>query len=154
MTQRSTWPVARRTRVNGRRNTRQNQRGMMVLVAEEMEAGSGLTVTTNHSSVSDLAIPRYASRQLLAIAREALYNVRRHSGSRAALVSLTRPRPDVLRLSVKDRGRGLPAQATVSGGLGLLGMRERAALIGAQMTIASGSNRGTTVRVEFALSST
>ena len=50
---------------------------------------------------------------------------------------------------VEDDGRGFDAESTAArrpnGRLGLLGMRERVALVGGTLTVESGAGRGTTV---------
>jgi signal transduction histidine kinase len=61
------------------------------------------------------------------IVQEALTNARRHAPDAAVIVEL-RYAPDLLRLRVRDSGPG-PAPGTVEGH-GLLGMRERAAMVG------------------------
>lgn len=63
----------------------------------------------------------------------------------------------MLRISVYDDGRGLPAGTTLdtlrrAGHFGLVGMVERAASIGARIRIGRGSaEKGTEVRVELPL---
>jgi two-component system, NarL family, sensor histidine kinase UhpB len=71
------------------------------------------------------------------VAQEALTNVGRHSGSERAELALEQD-GDRLSLRVRDGGRGLPPDHVA--GTGLRGMHERAALVGAQLSIA---NRGT-----------
>lgn len=66
------------------------------------------------------------------VAQEALTNVARHSGADQAELSLEHS-DDLLTLTVSDRGRGLPADHEA--GTGIRGMRERATLVGAQLTI-------------------
>jgi two-component system sensor histidine kinase UhpB len=68
------------------------------------------------------------------VAQEALTNVARHSASRVAEVLLRRD-GDGLVLTVRDYGIGLPRNAAA--GTGIRGMRERAALIGATVTVAN-----------------
>jgi signal transduction histidine kinase len=48
---------------------------------------------------------------------------------------------------VDDRGRGFEPSLRRDGGLGLLGMQERAVLVGGQATIESRPGHGTTVTV-------
>ncbi|HEY7125497.1 MAG TPA: sensor histidine kinase [Ktedonobacterales bacterium] len=89
------------------------------------------------------------------IAQEALANAWRHARARQAEVLLDY-RPSVLRLCVRDDGRGFDLaqgeEPRESGaGLGLLGMRERAALVGAELMIRSTPGQGTTVEVRLAL---
>lgn len=72
------------------------------------------------------------------VAQEALTNAARHSGATTVVLSLTRVGDRVV-LEVTDDGRGFD---THTEGAGLRGMRERARLVGADLTIASG--RGST----------
>jgi len=56
--------------------------------------------------------------------------------------------PDLLTLSIRDFGSGLPsAKKGSEPGLGLIAMRERASIIGGQLKIESSPNGGTTVSV-------
>jgi two-component system sensor histidine kinase UhpB len=82
------------------------------------------------------------------IAQEALTNAVRHSGAAAARVSLSR-RDRELVLRVSDDGSGLPEDVVESGGLA--GMRERAMLIGAELEIDSGADRGVGVTLRLPL---
>ena len=66
------------------------------------------------------------------IAQEALTNVARHSGAREAELTLA-PENGILALTVTDAGTGLPEGHVP--GTGMRGMRERATLIGANLTI-------------------
>jgi two-component system sensor histidine kinase UhpB len=66
------------------------------------------------------------------VAQEALTNVARHAGAAEASLELASTDRAVV-LVVGDRGRGLPAGQ--SPGAGIRGMRERAGLIGAELTV-------------------
>jgi signal transduction histidine kinase len=85
---------------------------------------------------------------LLRIAQEAVTNSVKHSGARTIEVGLE-SLPQALRLSVKDDGSGLNHGNGNGqpGHYGLIGMRERAAQIGAAITFASEDGRGTVVSV-------
>lgn len=91
--------------------------------------------------------PLPSSAQLCAyrIVQEALTNSLRHGGACTADVLLDH-RPDALHVSVSDDGRGPLAPATVSGtappGHGLVGMRERTALLGGAFTAGRGPDGG------------
>jgi two-component system sensor histidine kinase UhpB len=80
------------------------------------------------------------------IAQESLTNAARHAQARRVWVSL-QPGERGLVLRVTDDGRGLDRWGT-SGGGGVRGMRERAALIGATLTIGQTAEGGTEVRLE------
>jgi two-component system, NarL family, sensor histidine kinase UhpB len=80
------------------------------------------------------------------VAQEALSNAARHSGAKRLTVRLNR-RPDSgVELTVADDGRGF-AFDEAERGLGIAGMRERALLIGGELTIESRPGHGTTVRL-------
>jgi two-component system sensor histidine kinase UhpB len=80
------------------------------------------------------------------VAQEALSNATRHSGAGRVEVRLRRRSGGGVELEVADDGRGFAFDES-EGGLGIAGMRERALLIGAELTIESRPGRGTTVRL-------
>lgn len=82
------------------------------------------------------------------IVQEALHNVMRHSGADEALVRLEST-ATLLRLTIRDNGSGFdPETAIRPASLGLLSMRERAAAIGASLTIVSRPGGGTAIMLE------
>jgi two-component system sensor histidine kinase UhpB len=83
------------------------------------------------------------------VAQEAMTNVRRHAGAHEAALDLEIV-DDRLVLTVRDDGRGLPADAQE--GAGIRGMRERALLIDATLSVSACGPRGTEVRLEVSLS--
>lgn len=79
------------------------------------------------------------------VAQEALTNAARHS--QAARIGVTLRRSgNAVQLEVADDGRGFAFEQSERG-LGIGGMRERALLIGAELTIESRPGEGTTVRL-------
>lgn len=91
---------------------------------------------------------------LFRIFQEALTNVVRHAGASAVHVTLAERRGE-FELRIKDNGRGVTeAQAADPHALGLLGMRERAALLGGSFQIAGSRGRGTTILVRVPFEST
>jgi two-component system sensor histidine kinase UhpB len=81
------------------------------------------------------------------VAQEALTNAARHSGAREVVLALG-PVGDRLVLEVTDDGRGFdPARV----GAGIRGMRERARLVDAELTITSRPGGGTVVRLRVPL---
>ncbi|MDQ2743997.1 MAG: sensor histidine kinase [Chloroflexota bacterium] len=79
---------------------------------------------------------------LFRVAQECMENIRKHSGTRQAALSLFRQNGHVL-LSVCDTGRGLPTGT--SRGIGLAGMRERIEAVGGSIRVASGVGGGVVV---------
>jgi signal transduction histidine kinase len=89
------------------------------------------------------------------IAQEAMWNIVKHSDATRAEVALDAVSGGI-RLKVHDNGRGLRSDDQrpfdpLRGGLGLGGMRERAALIGGTVTISSAEGQGTNVVAELPL---
>lgn len=82
------------------------------------------------------------------IVREAMRNGFRHAGASEVVVSIAYARADVV-VRVGDNGRGMPADVLAAGHKaghwGLVGMRERAARIGAALTIESSPDSGTQI---------
>lgn len=88
--------------------------------------------TTVHAPAALPALPAPVAHHVLSIASEALENARRHAA--ATHVTLTaKTTPTHLTLTVTDDGHGLPPGGAPPGHYGLLGMRERATAIGADL---------------------
>lgn len=92
------------------------------------------------------SLPPNVEYNLLRIAQEAVTNSVKHANARTIEVSLDST-AQVLKLSVKDDGSGMSNGNGQPGHYGLIGMRERAAQIGAAITIDSEAGRGTIVSV-------
>jgi two-component system NarL family sensor kinase len=92
---------------------------------------------------------------LYRILQEALRNVEKHAEARLVTVSLTQPGAFV-QMVVKDDGAGFdlgqpPAPRNGKGGLGLLGMRERATYVGGYLQVKSDRRGGTEIEVRLPL---
>ncbi len=89
---------------------------------------------------------------LFRLVQEAITNVRKHAGVKKAMVKLE-VSPSVLRIVIKDQGRGFDVDK-LSGSrqesYGIIGMRERAELLGGEIKIISNPGSGTQVIVEVA----
>lgn len=93
-------------------------------------------------------LPPAVEYNLLRIAQEAVTNSVKHASARTIEVCLDSG-PQQVRLSIKDDGTGLKDGNGTGrpGHYGLIGMRERAAQIGAELRIDSEPGRGTSVNV-------
>jgi signal transduction histidine kinase len=94
-------------------------------------------------SGTPLPVPPIVGHELGHIAREAIANAVSHAEAARIDVEASCD-DDGLALQVKDDGRGLPATGG-GGGIGILGMKERASRIGGVLTVAPGERGGTEV---------
>jgi two-component system, NarL family, sensor histidine kinase DevS len=92
-------------------------------------------------------LPAEIETALYRIVQEALTNVVKHAQASTVSVVLTRKGQSVVAV-VEDDGRGFDPTQTREEGLGLVGMRERIALLGGRVTVESSERGGTTVAVE------
>ena len=99
-------------------------------------------------------LPDSAKTCVYRVVQEALHNCEKHSGATKVRV-LVRQLPELLLAEVEDNGcgfqlgeQGMPLRST---GLGLLGIRERAALAGGSLAITSTRGRGTRITLRIPL---
>ena len=114
---------------------------------EEFSRSSGCVFSLDNRLPAH-ALPSEAQLQVLQIVREALANAVRHSHARQVWIRLW-PQGSSAVVEVHDDGVGLPAQPPEGGHFGVTIMRERAAAIGAQLSIESAPGRGTCVRLHW-----
>jgi two-component sensor histidine kinase len=93
-------------------------------------------------------LPAYVEYNLLRIAQEAITNAVKHAGARTIEVTL-QVLPGVLRIAVQDDGSGFLSQEPATDHFGLVGMKERAKEIGADFSVRSEPQMGTTIVVDF-----
>lgn len=86
---------------------------------------------------------------LFRVAQEAMENVRKHSASPVAHVSVQEYEKHVL-LSVVDQGKGIATELEPASGIGMTGMRERLAAVGGELRVVS-TNRGVSVEATVPL---
>ena len=110
-------------------------------LAEAYRTRLGSTVTTR---IDEVALTAGQEHALLRIAQEAVANAVRHGNPENLTIELG-PRG----LTVADDGAGFDISA-IKNGMGLALMRERAAEIGARLTVTSAPGAGTVVTVELA----
>jgi PAS domain S-box-containing protein len=119
----------------------------------------GIEVSRTHDLVVDVhatgrRVPRLPDSLEIALyrmAQEALANAVKHAAPKAVSILLYR-NPTEVRLVIEDDGKGFDASAALSAGrLGLVGMRERAHLVGGSMTLESSPGNGTTICISVPL---
>ncbi|MBL0130028.1 MAG: sensor histidine kinase [Chitinophagaceae bacterium] len=100
---------------------------------------------------AELKLPETIKMGLFRIFQESLTNVARHSGTQKVTVSLKQEN-NLIVLSIADEGVGFDKQKTAAKKtLGILGMRERTAMIGGTYEIFSKPGKGTRVIVKIPL---
>ena len=117
-------------------------------LAARMQAVSELTVDLRlelgDESDRQVRLAPAVEDTIYRVIQEALANVVKHSGATEARVRVQRA-DETVQLSVNDEGNGFAVDGEISG-FGLLGMRERLALVDGTISIESAPGEGTTVR--------
>lgn len=123
--------------------------GLMAAVewaAEEFQSRTGTKCRLDLPR-NDIVIDRELATALFRILQETLTNVARHANATEVSIRLARV-DDSLTLEVHDNGKGIgEEQISADSSLGILGMRERALLLGGQFAINGAPAEGTTIRV-------
>jgi len=102
---------------------------------------------------SELQLDEPYATAVFRIAQEALANVARHAAASSATVELVY-RDETIALTIRDDGAGFdPGARRKSGSFGLVGLRERAYLVGGTLRIDTTLGVGTTVEVDIPVAS-
>lgn len=121
--------------------------GLAAAIAGQVERLGRGEIETEFDADGDFAdLGDDAQLVVYRVAQEALNNAARHSGAAHVRVRLSRGAGGGVDLEVADDGRGFAFEASERG-LGIAGMRERALLVGGEVTIESRPGAGTTVRL-------
>ncbi|HKO74236.1 MAG TPA: GAF domain-containing sensor histidine kinase [Gaiellaceae bacterium] len=102
------------------------------------------------SRLRDDRLPQEVETVLYRIVQEALTNIVKHADAGRVSIVVTQ-RAGSVGAIVEDDGRGFDAERETNGGIGLIGMRERVALLDGSLTIESAQGKGTTLVVEVPL---
>ena len=113
----------------------------------EAETGIGVRYLTVNAS---RPLPPRVEAALYRICQEALTNVARHAGAQRVTVRLVAT-PERVQLVVEDDGRGFDASEVPEDRHGLLGMRERAEMLGGALEVRSGPGAGTRIEATIPL---
>jgi two-component system, NarL family, sensor histidine kinase DevS len=115
-------------------------------LADSFAEQSGISVDFQ-AALADERLPDEAETALYRIVQESLTNVVKHAQARRVSILLTRA-DGVVKAVVEDDGRGFDPERATDSGYGLIGMRERLALLGGRLEIESARDAGTTVAAE------
>ena len=112
----------------------------------DFERRTGITCVFEHGNIPH--ITDTVATAVYRIAQETLTNVARHAFAGRVEVILKNER-HILKLTVVDNGRGfITNKVSETEALGLVGMRERAALVGGVLDVQSGIGKGTRVNLK------
>jgi signal transduction histidine kinase len=112
---------------------------------EEFIRRSGIDCEFSAENMDDM-LPDSVKTCVYRVVQEALHNCEKHAGASRVAVTL-RQRQDLLVAEIRDNGRGFELNENSmphrNAGLGILGMRERAARVGGTLTLETAPGRGT-----------
>jgi signal transduction histidine kinase len=117
----------------------------------EVQERTSLNVRVIAPGGSPCSVPQTVSMALFRIAQEAITNVVKHADAKNVFVNVGQVNGDIL-LEIMDDGRGFDVNKITSDNKetwGLLGMEERATLLGGTFNITSNPRKGTHVRVSI-----
>ncbi len=118
--------------------------------ARETIEPQGVQVTMSMSGLNE-RLPSHIETAIFRIVQEALTNVLKHAGAARATVEVAQGDGGI-QMVIADDGRGFDLNSVRmrrEGGVGLLGMRERAELLGGTLTIHSQPGAGTRLEVSI-----
>lgn len=115
-------------------------------LARDASRRMGVEVTVQLAE-NDAPVDDRVATAVFRMVQEALTNVARHARATDAKIALRR-RDGELELTVEDNGVGLPQRALQrEGSFGLMGMRERASMLGGRLELDNPPGRGARLRV-------
>ena len=96
-------------------------------------------------NIEDIDLTMEIKTELFRITQECLTNITRHANAQRVTISI-QEKDDSIQLTIADNGIGFDTNQ-ITTHLGLVGLRERALSIGAELTITSEAGKGTTISV-------
>jgi signal transduction histidine kinase len=118
-------------------------------LAESVAEQSGIRIDFN-SALGEVRLPSDVESSLYRVVQESLTNIIKHADASNISVSVVRRESGVAAV-IEDDGAGFDQRTVREDGIGILGMRERLALIDGRLEIESRKGVGTTVVAEVPL---
>jgi two-component system CheB/CheR fusion protein len=123
---------------------------------ESWSSRTGIAADFVHAGLEGKRLSSQVDTTLYRIVQEATNNVYKHAHATSVSVTLEL-RGELVICIVEDNGQGFALESVDAGNagikIGIAGMRERATLVGGELTIDSAPGRGTTVRVKLPIQS-
>lgn len=120
------------------------------LEAVGQEIGDEADLDVRVKSVGGHSLAVRVEAGLFRMAQEALNNVAQHAEAKTALVELIST-PEYVQLTVEDDGSGFDPEKVLEGRYGLVGLNERARLLGGSFAIESALEQGTRLDIHIPL---
>jgi len=116
-------------------------------LVDDFTARSRIRGSFGHKDIP-ASVPQEIASCLYRVAQESLSNVARHAAASQVDVELTRSQSELI-VTITDNGVGFDSEQSGHGshGLGLLGMKERVALVHGELLVSSAVGKGTRVQV-------
>ena len=119
---------------------------------QEFSEKTGWTVNFHSAGLEDLTLDYNIKINLYRMVQEGLSNVRKHADADSITVSLLTSFPKLI-LRIEDDGKGFDVreclrEADSKKRMGIRGIKERAHLLGGEMTIQSKPEKGTKISIE------
>ncbi len=121
------------------------------LISEMQElAGDDILILWHNGLEEEIRLPDEKATSIFRIVQESLFNVLKHSKADQVIVTAKKDN-GFLEFRIEDDGIGIPdnGQAQIGYHYGLLSMKERASMIGADLSIVSERGKGTSVTVKL-----
>ena len=118
-------------------------------IISEFEKQTGCKVESRVDEGQLLRLPPSVAFQATYIIREALTNIRKHSGADSVHLTLQGLEAGMIEITIQDNGRGFDLDSEGRGGFGLRFMRERAERVGGSLRIETQPGQGTRVIVSL-----
>ncbi|MFT3703177.1 MAG: PAS domain S-box protein [Agriterribacter sp.] len=116
----------------------------------ELKKRTGIKNIFLYDDVPD-DLPEVVNTGMFRILQESLTNVVRHANASQVIVEIKNERDNHLVLKIQDDGKGFDSSKKPQQTLGLLGMQERAIVMGGKYSISSVPGEGTTILVDVAV---
>jgi signal transduction histidine kinase len=128
-----------------------SQKEIATLIQEEVDNTNALKKCEIHfeHNIENLELDFVHKNVLLRITQEFIQNSIKHSHCKNIFIKLKTSKENLWELNIKDDGVGFDTTKTLSNGIGLTNMKNRAKIIGADFNFISEADSGTSLNISF-----
>ncbi|MGI9650081.1 sensor histidine kinase [Chryseobacterium sp. RLHN22] len=128
-----------------------NQKDITTLIQEEVDNANILKKCTIHFEhhFESIDLNFVHKNVLLRITQEFIQNSIKHSQCKNIFIKLNTSEQNLWELKIKDNGVGFDLEKVLSNGIGLTNMKNRATIIGAEFSLESSENQGTSIEIKL-----